>query len=283
MPEFIYVSRSKVDVLEADLSRWRRPQVTATVGVPGVQLGVAPPADVPDLYRRTNALIKKMERRDRMVPMPKSGDLDVSTFYRDRSEWAQGLYSFKGDFSLDGDGARVVTYLLWRRWQNSIILLVGSPQNVLGERVVHGGVWAYGTTGTWTTLLHFAEATLRTDEANLVGVAPQANRPQAGDLKWVDPGEIGGEVEEQPLPAELMDSPRALALAALCLGQLSRLPASQIDTAFRLFQRLPLTLRGEVPSWVTGLLGQGGGREKLDILRQCKIIYVGSPLYTALE
>jgi hypothetical protein len=48
-----------------------------------------------------------------------------------------------------------------------------------------------------------------------------------------------------------------------------------------LFQRLPLTLRGEVPGWVTGLLGRGGGSAKLGILRQCKMIYVGSPLYTA--
>jgi hypothetical protein len=281
MPEFIYVSKSKVDVIEADLSRWRSPQITATVSVPGVQFGVAPPADAPDLYRRTNALIRKMERRNRMVPLPQSGELDVSSFYRDQSEWMQGLYSFKGDFSLDGDSARVVTYLLWRRWQDSLILLVGSPQNVLGEQLVHGGVWAYGTTGSWTTLLHFAETTLRTDEANLVGVAPPADRPRAGDLKWVEPGEIKGEAEEQPLPAEMMDSPRALALAALCLGQLSRLPSSHLDTGFRLFQRLPLLLRGEVPGWVTGLLGQEGGRGKLDILRQCRMIYIGSPLYTA--
>jgi hypothetical protein len=36
-----------------------------------------------------------------------------------------------------------------------------------------------------------------------------------------------------------------------------------------------------VPGWVTGLLGQASAREKLDIVRQCKTIYVGSPLYTA--
>ncbi|HEX4830067.1 MAG TPA: hypothetical protein VH478_03125 [Trebonia sp.] len=302
MPEFTYVSRSKVDVLEADLSRWRSPQVTATVSVPGVQLGVAPPADAPDLYRRANALIKKMERRGRMVPQPESGDLDVTAFYRDQSAWAQGLYSFKGDFSLDGDDARVVTYLLWRRWQDAIIVLVGSPQNVLGERLEHGGVWSYGTTGSWTTLLHFAESVLRTDEATLVGVAPAARRPapgalpsgtlpsgtlpsgapRSGALPWVEPEEIKGEAAEQPLPGELLDAPRALALAGLCLGPLSRLPVSHCDTAFRLFQRLPLTLRGTVPGWVTELLAQGGGgRARLDLLRQCRMVYVGSPLYTA--
>jgi hypothetical protein len=281
MPEFNYVSKSKVDVLEADLSRWRTPQVTATVTVPGVQLGVAPPADAPDLYRRTNALIKKMERRKRMVPLPQSGELDVSGYYRDQSVWMQGLYSFAGDFGLDGDGARVMTYLLWRRWQDSLILLVGSPQNVLGEQPVHGGVWAYGTSGSWTSLLHFAETTLRTDEANLVGVAAPANRPQTGDLTWVAPGEIDGDAAELPLPVQMMDSPRALTLAVLCLARLSSLPASHTDTGFRLFQRLPLALRGEVPHWVTGLFAKEGGRVKLDILRQCKMIYIGSPLYTA--
>jgi len=55
----------------------------------------------------------------------------------------------------------------------------------------------------------------------------------------------------------------------------------QTDAAFRLFQRLPLVLRGEVPGRVTGLLGQAGARETLDVLRQCKIIYAGWQLYTA--
>lgn len=279
----MYVSRTKVEVLEADLSRWRRPQVSAAVSAPGIQLGVTPPAGAPDLYRRTNALIRKMEHRKRIVPLPEYGQLGISCFYRDQSEWAHGLYSFKGDFSLDRDSARVVTYLLWRRWQDSIILLAGSPENVLGERVIRGGIWAYGTTGTWTTLLHFAEAALHTDEPNIIGLTSTADRPEAGDLKWMKQDNVQADVQEEPLPSEMIDSPRALALGTLCLGQLSNLPTGRIDTAFRVFQRLPLALRGELPGWVAELLRREGGREKLDFLRQCKTIYVGSPLYTALR
>lgn len=283
MRQFLYVSKTKVDVLEADLSRWRRPQVSAAVSAPGVQLGVTPPAGAPDLYRRANALIRKMERRGRIVPMPEDGQLGISRFYRDQSIWAHGLYSFKGDFSLGRDGARVVTYLLWRHCQDAIILLAGSPENVLGERVIRGGIWAYGTTGTWATLLHFAEAALHTDEPNIVGIASSADRPEAGDLRWMNPDSVQADIPEEPLPSEMIDSPRALALGALCLGQLSNLPTGLIETTFRVFQRLPLTLRGEVPTWVAELLRREGGREKLDALRQCKTIYVGSPLYTALR
>jgi hypothetical protein len=281
MRQFLYVSRTKVEVLEADLSRWRRPRVSAAVSVPGVRFNITPPAGDPDLYRRANVLIRNMERRKHIVPMPEDGQLRNSCFYRDQSGWAQGLYSFKGDFSLDGDGARVVTYLLWRCWQDSIILLAGSPENVLGERVIRGGIWAYGTTGTWATLLHFAEAALHTDETNIVGIASPSDRPEAGDLRWMDPDIVQADIQEEPLPSEMIDSPRAVALGALCLGRLSNLPTGQIETAFRVFQRLPLTLRGDIPSWVAELLTES--RDKVDVLRQCKMIYVGSPLYTALR
>jgi hypothetical protein len=163
----------------------------------------------------------------------------------------------QGDFSLDGDGARVVTYLLWRRWQDSIILLAGSPENVLGERVVREGVWAYGTTGTWATLLPFAEAALRTDEPNIVGVASSAVRLEAGDLRWMDSDGVQADVQEEPLPPEMLDS-RALVLGALCLGQLSNLPTGQIDidTAFRVFQP---HCAPTCPAWSSSDSGRGQG------------------------
>jgi hypothetical protein len=154
---------------------------------------------------------------------------------------------------------------------------------VLGEQVVREGVWAYGTTGTLATLVHFAETALRTDEANLVGVAPPGARPEAGGLSWTEGGTgwpSPGQPDEELRP-EILSSPPGLALAALCLGHLSSLPAGRIDTAFRISQRLPVNLRGNVPRWASDLLGRRG-REELDFLRRCQAIYVGSPLFTAL-
>ncbi len=285
MRQFLYISKTKVEGLEAGLWRRRKPEITLSASAPGglVKLDVKTPAQVADLYRRTDALIRKMERRNHLVPMPEQGELGFSDFYRDDSVWANGLFSFNGDFSLERADARVVTYLLWRRWQDSIVLLAGSPLNVLGEQVVREGVWAYGTTGTMATLVHFGETALRTDEANLVGVAPPGARPEAGGLSWMQGGTgwpSAGQPEEELRP-EILSSPPGLALAALCLGHLSSLPAGPIDTAFRVSQRLGVNLRGNVPRWTAELLGRHG-REELDFLRRCQVVYVGSPLFTAL-
>jgi len=285
MRQFQYISKTKVEGLEAILWRRRKPEITFSASAPGglVKLDVKPPAQVADLYRRTEALIRKMERHKQLVPMPEQGELESTDFYRDDAVWANGLFSFKGDFSLEQADARVVTYLLWRRWRDSVVLLAGSPLNVLGEQVVREGVWAYGTTGTLATLVHFTETALRTDEENVVGVAPAGAQPEVGGLSWTDRG-TGWPSASQPdekLRPEILSSPPGLALAALCLGHLAGLPSGQIETAFRITQRLAVNLRGNVPRWAADLLGRHG-REQLDFLRQCQAVYLGSPLYTAL-
>lgn len=284
MRQFLYISKTKVDGLEADLWRRRKPQVTLTASVPGLKLAITTPSDMADLYRRTDALVRKMERRNHLVALPEQGELGYSQYYRDDSDWAHGLFSFKGDFSLEQADARVVTYLLWRRWQESIILLAGSPLNVLGEQVIREGVWAYGTTGTLATLVHFTETALRTDETNVVGLAPPGTQPEGEGLSWVEGAADwpASDHSDQELRPEILSSPPGLALAALCLGHLSTLPNGRIDTAFRISQSLRVNLRGNVPRWAADLLSQHGGREKLDFLRQCQMLYVGSPLFTAL-
>jgi hypothetical protein len=282
MRQYEYISATKVDELEAGLSRWRKPATTITAGPPFLQVAVTTPSERADLYRRTNALVRKMEHRKEIVPMPERSELGYSHYYRDGSVWAHGLFSFKGDFSLGQADGRVVTYLLWRRWQDSIVLLAGSPMNVLGEQVVREGVWAYGTTGTMATLLHFTETALRTGEANLVGVAPPGIQPKTEGLTWIDeeaswPAASGPGEELRP---EILSSPPGLALSALCLGHLSALPAGAIETAFRIRQRLSVSLRGNVPAWAADLLGRRD-RAELDFLRQCQAVYLGSPLFTA--
>jgi hypothetical protein len=285
MRQFLYISKTKIEGLEAGLWRRHKPEITLSASAPGglVKLDVKPPAQVADLYRRTDALIRKMERRKQLVPMPEQGELGSSDFYHDDAVWANGLFSFKGDFSLEQADARVVTYLLWRRWQDSIVLLAGSPLNVLGEHVVREGVWAYGTTGTLATLVHFTETALRTDEENVVGVSPSGAQPEAGGLNWTNGGTgwPSASLPDEELRPEILSSPPGLALAALCLGHLAGLPAGPIETTFRITQRIAVNLRGNVPRWAVDLLGRRG-REQLDFLRRCQAVYVGSPLYTAL-
>ncbi|MEU6549069.1 hypothetical protein ABZ915_02110 [Streptomyces sp. NPDC046915] len=288
--QYVYISKTKIGILEAELVR-RFPLTGALSaeipGLGGLELSPATPDQRTELYRRTGVVRRKLEKRKNSLPMPESGVLGTSAYYRDTSVWAHGLYSFAGDASLDGEGVRVVSYLAWRCWHDGIVLLAGSPLNVLGEDdlAVREGLRAYGTTGTWASVLRFAEEGLRTDgdETSVAGVANGRRHHGDGEaLPWLDWGGRLTNVTEVPAPPELLASPRGVALAALCLGYLAALPASRMEVAFRVSQHLPLGLRGPVPPWVAELVGDEGTRpERLALLRRCRRVYVGSPLYTA--
>jgi hypothetical protein len=79
MRQFLYISTTKVDGLEAGLWRRRKPEVTLTASAPGVKLAVKTPTQAADLYRRTDALIRRMERRKHLVPVPEQGELGFSS------------------------------------------------------------------------------------------------------------------------------------------------------------------------------------------------------------
>jgi hypothetical protein len=289
--QYVYISKTKIDSLEAELFR-KRPvtgQLNLEIpGIGGVELSPAPATPQTELRRRTNGVRRRLEKRKMTETLPETGVLGTTGYYWDHSVWAHGLYSFAGDFALNGDGVRVVSYLAWKRWHDAIILLAGSPVNVLGEGdlVVREGLRAYGTTGTWASIIQFAESGLRGPESEspLLGVAGSANTEtlDAAGLPWADWGGRLLELTGVPAPPELLVSPRGMALAALCLRYLSVLPAGRIDTTFRISQHLLLGLRGPLPDWLVQVLGEGGGgAERLALLRGCKRVYVGSPVYTA--
>ncbi|MFJ8077265.1 hypothetical protein ACIQ7Q_25880 [Streptomyces sp. NPDC096176] len=289
--QYIYISKTKVEGLEATL--FRKVPVTGRLsaeipGIGGIELAPSPSGAQTDLHRRTHDVRRRLEKRKMITTLPGAGVLGTSDYYRDHSVWAHGLYSFAGDAALDGDGVRVVSYLAWRRWHDSIILLAGSPLNVLSEAdlLVRQGLRARGTTGTWATIIRFADSGLRgpDEESPLLGVtgSPNAQAPDTAGLPWADWHGHLVELTETPAPPELLVSPRGMALATLCLRYLSVLPAERIETTFRISQHVMLGHRGPLPARLLSILGEGGGGpERLRLLRGCKRVYVGSPVYTA--
>jgi hypothetical protein len=270
--QFSYVSPPKLAALEAQLAR-RLPlrPASATVSLLGAEVSVSGESGEQreDLVRRTLAVERKLRRRKLVSSLPEEGELDPSRYYVDEATWWHGLFAFSGDFSLEADAGRVVSYMLWRPWLDSIVLLAGAPENVLGERVARDGVWAYGTTGTWATILRFAETTFASDEPGFETVtgAPPSSPAQSRDVA----------------PSGLFDAPRGLALAVICARHLSTLPESRVETTFRVSQRFPIRTPGLLPRWAAEALGSGwAGDRRIELVRRCKAVYVGSPLYTAL-
>lgn len=279
---FSYISRAKVEMLEAQL---RRGLTLRGVRVVFPGLGDVNWTREQDdrLAERTRSLAKTMHRKKLVKTLDDEHELESSGFYRDESTWLNGLFSFKGDFSLEDETARVVSYLVWRQWSNSIILLAGSPENVLGEKVVRDGVWAYGTTGTWATIVNFAETNLRTDERNFVAVADRPARRASPGLPWADWDAETFDEGEDEAPSGLFESPRGLALAVICARYLTALSRSRIETVFRVDERLDLRARGPLPEWVRDVLDEHGEEgDGMELLRRCEAVYIGSPIYTAI-
>ena len=270
--QFSYVSPSKLAALEAQLAR-RLPfrGASAKLAVLGAEVTLSGESGEQrdDVVGRTLAVERKLKRRKLLTRLPDEGELDPSSHYVDEATWWNGLFAFTGDFSLEADAGRVVSYMLWRPWRDSIVLLAGSPENVLGERVVRDGVWAYGTTGTWATVLRFAESTFASDEPGFETVtsAPVSLTAENRDVA----------------PSGLFDAPRGHALAVLCALHLSALPESRVETVFRVSQRFAIRTPGLLPTWADEALRAGPtGERGVELVRRCEAVYVGSPLYTAL-
>lgn len=281
-----YISKTKLGVLEAQLRRrwkWVLEAPTPAGGRAVLESHADPQEGAGDLVRRAEWLTKKMRQKHYIVPLDHQDGLVTSTYYEDKFEWFEGLYAFQGDISLEAGTTQLVSYLLWRRWRNSIILLAGSPENVLGERVVRDGVWAYGTTGTWGAVKAFAERNLRTDEWNVVGVSGVSSTEEGSEFPWIewDAGSLPDDSDTSPQELWAVHTPRALALATLCVGYLAELPQRKINSTFQITDVLDLALSGQLPDWVeTNLAAKHRGNELFKLIRGCEKVYLGSPLHT---
>jgi hypothetical protein len=282
---FYYISEAKVAMLEAQLARRRFLSLSFTPKMEVAGLSVAAelkgtPAE--HLAARTAALVERMRKKKLLRPLNDAAELQTAGFYRDHAEWFNGLYAFKGRDGPDQRAVRVVSYLLWRRWKDALILLAGSPVHVLGERVVRDGVWAYGTTGTWAGMLNFVRNNLAPDEPDPAGVEEGSPAPEdaGGFLPWTEWDAAAPDDGNPTLSFEPAEYPDGLALAVFCARHLTRLPREPAETAFTVVRRLDLNPGADPLRWsreVRRVL-PGGGPLTLNGLTT---VYVGSPIYTA--
>jgi hypothetical protein len=282
---FYYISPAKLDMLEPQLRKSVFPKITPTFKVPGVEVQVQAGGSqtVSTLTGRLLQVRDALKKTGQLEDIHKANGLRNGVFYQDQDMWHSGLFSFKGTASLQAGSLRAVSYLLWRPWNDAIILLAGSPLNVLGEKNIREGLWAGGTSGTWQWMLEFASTCLKTDENVLVAVGKKQKQEAYPAVEWVDWNPAGMNEQDQDMPMEMSETPDALSIAILCVRYLSRLPLTKVDTAFTIFNDLEMKRRVNLPVWTRALLETPGLDSNLrNVLLKCKKIYIGSPLYTAI-
>jgi hypothetical protein len=131
---FCYISRQKVEQFRS-------------------QLGLKDTLDSQtDLPCQTLECAAELERRGQIRGMDQGPGLECGVFFRGISPWRHGLFYFRS--ALDDHTA--VTYVAWREHGQSLILLLGSPNNILGEQVARDGLIVPGSTGALSENLRIA-------------------------------------------------------------------------------------------------------------------------------
>ena len=253
---FCYVSRTKVDMLLPQLRR--------------EDLGKA--SDEP-LEQRTLRLLEELESRNLVTPVSGNTVLDAGQFHSCKGAWHTGLFCFKTFVSA------TVAYFLWRKQKDSLILLAGSPGNVLGEHTIDQGVRLASTGDAIDTIGggRILETISKEEESSfaLRGGIPSSAIP---DTQFRE---------------DTYTQSDETALALFCLRYLRNLPVLNIETVFRiyaahsshganLFEDLEAEYaRGgaEYPM----LYGQEGLAQARGLgMADIRTIFIGSPLYTAI-
>jgi hypothetical protein len=219
---FYYVSRPKLEML-------------------GSQLGLKPFDQTPlGVIRSVEEIAAKLQARELISESLCTGGIETGRFYRSTDTWRHGLFYFKVGFEGD-DLVTGIMYALWTTVGDSILLLTGSPEHILGEKVVRQGIFIPGTSGAVDELFRIATA-LSVDEPSLV------TGPNTGSWRYASPVGYDIQVEHAsdardefgrrlPLPYAWSTESNALALAMLCFRQLSGLSNARLDVLFRLFSK----------------------------------------------
>jgi hypothetical protein len=165
---------------------------------------------------------------------------------------------------MSGSLEETATYIVWKGDESRLFLLLGSPTNILSERRV--------TEGTEYTLAssrivgNVMESSLQWELLQTLQTCADddPDEPVALDMAHPEGSHVDVRVRQR-MPPKLIkaerDVLRGSALAAFCDTALDVLPASSLETVFKIYHELPVS-RAIAPY---------------------DVVYVGSPVYTALE
>ena len=228
-------------------------------------------------------------------------DISTNRVYEETGVWHQGLFSFNTHFD-----AAAVTYALWAAYGSTLIFLVGSPNHILGEKVVSSGLFVPGTSGAHLAILEFCDRFLRTDEPHAVRTGPDSRYghknivpldASSSKITFQDNSNTGLIFQENGIDRfDINDAiyaeedARGLYLAILCLDHMRNLPQMKINLLFTLFSEhtvmSPLELEKRARSteyeWLKNKLIKSAevlGSQNPNI----ESVFFGSPIYTAFS
>lgn len=254
--------------------------INPKVSVAGVEIGASAQSQMPtkDLASKVHTLTQKLKREKSIESVQRDSQFDSDKFWLHSGEWHNGLYVFGAD---DGD---VVAYFLWTTVDDILVLLVGSPTNVVGEKIANSGANLYGTHSTWLAVLRFLDRTVGSSKDILVSAKETKKATADSETLQSIELQLHPDVRIQ-LMTELVYgrqiTSRSIALGVFCLKYLSWLPRNRVETIFKIIYQDDIEdpqelLESKFGNW------DPATENALSDLKRYKRLIVGSPLYSAL-
>ena len=223
------------------------------------------------LIVQLKVLLRELEDEQMISQLPFDSNLS-SSFYGSKEKWRNGL------FYIDSIGdSTAVIYCAWKPHADSLIILVGSPSNLIGDAVARSGLtiatsgnaieclWTLGMDRAYDTDGPFLDET--------------CDRQHTFPIERLRPKHC----------FDFIDSP-AIRTAAFCLDSLVDLPEMPIDTVFRIYTTMTTPAENlfeelEIASkqWKKSSDLSSALKRASEIgLDKYRTVHIGSPLYTAL-
>jgi len=294
---FHYISKAKVDMLLAQVRR--RPlgllSFSPKIEFAGISLGADLKSEAnKGLVTDTLRLLKTLKRQRAITAVDAERKLDSRNFYHSEDMWRHGCFYFATLPSF------TVTYLLWRTYNQSVVLLAGSPENIIGQINIRDGVHIASTGEAMETL--GSEDFLRAIEQD------EPTRSTAYEPDF-DDGILSENIDWLHMTHVKSN---AAPMAMFCFRHLTRLTEMRVETVFKVFSTLESVtgnflsdlnleyegIRSQLdeddskkPKWQQGAEHRKFVEEywkariskaKMLGLQNYKTVHIGSPVYTAL-
>jgi len=294
---FYYISKEKIDMLNAQLEHKKiqfmnfNPKITFS----GFSVTANVKTKHHNIINDTLSVIEKLNKKKFVKSIDQVSALRKKSFYHDDSIWFNGLFYY------DIQEVKIASYFIWKYWNNSIILLIGSPLNIIGEKTMQKGIYAPGTHLAWDSVINFMTLNFQTDENNLLGIS-RLELIDAIDKQKFAGIPISASDDWEMLFRNSPDMPNvephhemqskyerynnyelgALDLGLFCVKYLSALPQNNIDTLFKVTRKIDLRRPTDLPKWIAAF-GEFSTQANLKDMERYRHIYLGSPIYTALS
>ncbi len=279
MKYYFYISETKVNMLYSQLKEASAPKSNRKykLGVSGIGAEFGFSKNEPNIYMKLKSLLKVLENKN-MLSSLKDENPRQGLYYQDSGYWHNGLFTISHFTPIP----EIMTYTLMRRVGYNLILLIGSPKNILGNIEAIGGIQMPDTSGGVMAFQSLFSSKFISDDdlqdefsSEIIdNVEIRSKFPLAEKVKHrrgLDKPRIRYAEEFWAYCGEEVDRQKYIGgMISLCESDIAKLPNTPIECVFKLFSTW------SVDSKLKRIF------ESKSSFFDIRSFSIGSPIYTAI-